>query len=130
MSSNRGLAALRASWFSQLLAGSSNRYAKTSSTESRELAKRDPKTAKQALGVLRRICNVAVLDGAIAANPTLVKLSTSSKRRANGFRHQPLTPAQIGALHDYVANQLHCPVYALAILFDAFTGLRAAELAG
>lgn len=125
-----------ASWFSTLLAGESNRYEKshntpaTALTQQREFAKRNPKTAKQALGVLRRICNVAVLDGAIGSNPTHIKLNVSTKRRANSFRHLPLTPAQIGALADYVANQRACPVYALALTFCGYTGLRAAELAG
>jgi integrase len=108
-----------------LLAGDSNRYVDRQADEP-ELAKRSPKTAKQALGVLRRICNVAVLDSAITANPALVKLTTSSKRNARTkFKHCPLTPGQIAALSDYVGG-----IYGLAITFTGFTGLRAAELAG
>jgi integrase len=112
-------------WFSALLAGDSNRYL-DSQAEELERAKRSPKTAKQALGVLRRICNVAVLDSAITANPALVKLTTSSKRNGRAkFKHCPLTPAQIAALSEHVGG-----IYGLAITFTGFTGLRAAELAG
>jgi integrase len=107
------------------LAGDSNRFA---DVKNRVHAKRSPKTVKQALGVLRRICNVAVLDGAISANPAAVKLTTSSKRRANGFHHLPLTPAQIAALADHVSNEQGCPLYALALTFCAYSGLRAADL--
>lgn len=107
-------------WFSQLL--SDNAIGRQT--------KRSPKTVKQALGVLRRICNVAVLDGAISANPALVKLTTSVKRRGRGFRHQPLPPAQIAALSSYITNDQQCPLYGLAITFAAYTGLRAAEIAG
>lgn len=119
-------------WFSALLAGESTRYvAATELGEDRQLAKRSPKTAKQALGVLRRICNVAVLDGAITANPALVKLSTSSKRNArNRFTHTPLRPDQIAALAHYVTKDRGLATYGLFILFAGFTGLRAAELAG
>ncbi|NVN51621.1 site-specific integrase [Mycolicibacterium hippocampi] len=119
------------SWFSDLLAGESNRYTPDSDPEAPEFAKRDPKTAKQALGVLRRICNVAVLDSAITANPALVKLTTSSKRNGRRrFKHCPLTPAQIATLADYIATEQHNPIYALLVTFTGFTGLRAAEVAG
>lgn len=118
-------------WFSALLAGDSNRWVDSQADDDqRELAKRSPKTAKQALGVLRRILNVAVLDSAITANPALVKLTTSTKRRASKFRHTPLTGGQIVALADYVSNQKGLPTYGLFITFAGFTGLRAAELAG
>lgn len=117
-------------WFSELLAGDSNRYAASQvDSDTRERAKRSPKTAKQALGVLRRICAVAVLDNAITANPALVKLTTSTKRRASRFRHTPLTGSQIIALADHVTGK-GLPVYGLFITFAGFTGLRAAELAG
>lgn len=117
-------------WFSDLLAGDSNRYAASQvDSDERERAKRSPKTAKQALGVLRRICAVAVLDNAITANPALVKLTTSTKRRASKFRHTPLTRPQIIALADHVTNK-GLPAYGLFITFAGFTGLRAAELAG
>lgn len=117
-------------WFSDVLAGDSNRYAASQvDSDERERAKRSPKTAKQALGVLRRICAVAVLDNAIIANPALVKLTTSSKRRASKFRHTPLTGPQIIALADHVTNK-GLPPYGLLVTFAGFTGLRAAELAG
>lgn len=118
------------SWFSALLAGESNRYEAGSDPDNPQLAKRSPKTAKQALGVLRRILDVAVADNAIVANPALVKISVSTKRRANRFKHCPLTGPQIAALADYVSNEKHLPTYGLFILFAGFTGLRAAECAG
>jgi integrase len=119
------------SWFSDLLAGDSNRYVVGTDPDNPALAKRDPKTAKQALGVLRRIFNVAVLDAAIIANPALVKLTTSTKRDGRRrFRHCPLTPAQIATLSGYIANERHNPVYGLVVMFTGFTGLRAAEVAG
>jgi integrase len=118
-------------WFSALLAGESNRYEADSDPDNPQLAKRNPKTAKQALGVLRRICNVAVLDGAIIANPALVKLTTSTKRNGQQrFKHCPLTPAQIAALASHITNNQHNPIYGLVVTFDGFTGLRAAEVAG
>jgi integrase len=46
------------------------------------------------------------------------------------FSHIPLTPAHIAQLADYVENTQHSKVYALALRFCAYTGLRAAELAG
>lgn len=115
-------------WFSTMLEGETRRN--VAGTDEPQKAKRNPKTAKQALGVLRRILNVAVLDAAIAANPALVKITVSSKRRASGFRHKPLSPSQIAALESYVAHELANPVYGLALTFTAYTGLRAAELAG
>jgi integrase len=118
-------------WFSALLAGDSTRYVDShAETDEREFSKRDPKTAKQALGVLRRICDTAVLDSAITANPALVKLTTSTKRRASKFRHTPLTGGQIIALADYVSNHAGLRTYGLLVTFAGFTGLRAAELAG
>jgi integrase len=51
-----------ARWYSTLLAATPHRRKST----------RNPKTAKQGLGVLRRICNLAVLDSAITANPAAI----------------------------------------------------------
>ena len=119
-------------WFSALLQGDSNRYVDNTAQEL-ELAKRNPKTAKHALGVLRRILNVAVADDAVTANPALVKLNTSNKAkkaRRRKFKHTPLTPPQIAALADYIANEKGLAIYGLVVLFDGFTGPRAAEIAG
>lgn len=136
-------------WFSDLLAGETNRYESSSGDEEPQFLKRSPKTAKQAVGVLRRICNVAQLDGAITANPALVKLTTSTKRNGRTkFKHSPLSPPQLAALADYIATEqietvthpttgkIHRyvtpanPIYALVVTFTGFTGLRAAEVAG
>ena len=108
------------SWHATLLATSPTRKQST----------RNPKTARQALGVLRRIFNHAALDSAVTSNPAAIKLNSTHKRRTNTFRHQPLSPEQIASLADYVATQQNSPVYALAITFAAYTGVRAAELAG
>jgi integrase len=50
-------------------------------TPHRRKSARNPKTAKQALGVLRRICNVAVLDSAITARRDQVNVSAQAIRR-------------------------------------------------
>ncbi|GJN96632.1 hypothetical protein NJB1907f44_08230 [Mycobacterium marinum] len=103
---------------------------------------RSPKTAKQVLGVLKRVLDVAVENEAIPANPALaVKASGASAkvhfagnhddgRNATRFEAKPLTAAQIARVADYIERVQSSPVYALAIKFAAFTGLRAAELAG
>lgn len=103
---------------------------------------RSPKTAKQVLGVLKRILDVAVENEAIPANPALaVKASGSSAKvrlagnddagkNAARFEAKPLTAGQIALVADYVERVQTSPVYALAIKFAAFSGLRAAELAG
>lgn len=132
-------------WFSGLLAGDSNRW---QDAQTRTLAKRSPKTAKQALGVLRRICNVALADGAITANPALLKIEVSHKRTGRKFKHIPLSPNQLAILGDSMSHGVNGeslqpkskhasnvgtqpnPIYALAVTFTAYTGPRAAELAG
>lgn len=97
-------------------------------------------TVKKAWDCLRRIFDVAVVDGAIKANPVLsVPLprqaatartaSTDDDERAE-FKALPLAPAQIAAVADYMTTQQHQPVYALAVTFSAYTGLRAGELRG
>lgn len=94
---------------------------------------RSEKTVKQALGVLRRIMRKAVLDKAIAANPTVeVRVSTSTKQRANRepFKHRPLSAGQIAAIADHIATEQGNPIFGLAVTFAGFTGLRAAELQG
>lgn len=94
--------------------------------------KRSPKTAKQALGIFRRILNAALIDGAIGANPALAKFGASSHKTKDHrqFKHLPLTESQIAQVASYVASTLNNPIYGLAITFAAFTGLRAAELQG
>ena len=58
-------------WHSQLLA----------TTPHRRSATRSPRTAKQALGVLRRILNTSLIDGAISANPAAAKSARPQPRR-------------------------------------------------
>jgi integrase len=102
---------------------------------------RSPKTVKHIVGTLKRILDVAVDDQAIAANPVVTGKRHSTKRRsvanAESFAHRPLTANQVAALHDYIARSADSgqggrgnSVYALAVLFTAYTGVRAAELQG
>lgn len=44
--------------------------------------------------------------------------------------HRPLAGNEVAAIYDYIATEKHNPVYALAVLFTAHTGVRAAELQG
>lgn len=101
-----------------------------------------PGTVKHVWDVLRRVMKYAVQHKAIAANPCDgVDFSAS---RATGdherFEHYPLTAEQVGALSaaiagnpptDYDGPVLPAyPVYALMVEFMAYSGLRAAEVAG
>jgi len=93
-------------WHAKLLARQPNRRKTV----------RNPKTARQPLGVLRRIFHRAALDSAVTANPAAIKLNSTHKRRANDFRHQPLAPSQITNLTDYIATEQNSPIYALAVI--------------
>lgn len=60
---------------------------------------------------------------------------TTDKRRAQqsgtkAFAHRPLTANQIASVADWIAREKSNQVYALAVLFAAHTGVRAAELQG
>lgn len=99
------------------------------------LVTRSPKTVKHIVGTLKRILDVAVRDGAIDANPVLPGPRRTTKRRARvagerSFKHRPLTPNQIASVSDWITREKGNPVYALAVLFAAHTGVRAAELQG
>ncbi|GAA2426984.1 tyrosine-type recombinase/integrase [Mycolicibacterium llatzerense] len=110
------------------------------------LVTRSPKTVKHIVGTLKRILDVAVDDQAIAGNPVVPGRRHTTKRRraAEGskapFKHRPLSANEVAAVHDWIArepergtvdNQGRAnPVYALAVLFAAYTGVRAAELQG
>jgi integrase len=96
-------------------------------------------TVKKAWDCLRRIFDVAVVDGAIKANPVhsvpLPRHAATARTAAAGdnrteFKAQPLSPAQVASVADYIASTQHQPVYALAVTFSAYTGLRAGELRG
>lgn len=104
---------------------------------------RSPKTVAQVLGVLRRILDIAVENEAITSNPAAVVKAHGSSAKAAHTRlreegndermpegYKPLTAEQIAAVADYVERVNYSPVYALAIKFAGFTGLRAAELKG
>lgn len=119
------------------------------------LVTRSPKTVKHIVGTLKRILDVAVDDQAIPSNPVVANRRRTTKRqRAAGdkapFKHHPLTANQVAAVHDWIATE-HLmtreeanssgaagstytrpgnPIYALAVLFAAHTGIRASELQG
>jgi integrase len=87
-------------------------------------------TVKHAFDVFRRVLDVAVQDGAIPANPAAsVPLP---RRNATGdaepFTPHPLTAEQVAAVAQHIGARY--PVYGLVVLFAAYSGLRAAELAG
>lgn len=99
------------------------------------LVTRSPKTVKHIVGTLKRILDVAVRDGAVSSNPVLPGPRRTTKRRAQqsgtkAFAHRPLTANQIAAVSDWIAREKGNQVYALAVLFVAHTGVRAAELQG
>lgn len=87
-------------------------------------------TIKHAFDVFRRILDLAVVDGAIPSNPAApVPLP---RRNATGdaepFTPHPLTGEEVAAVADHIGASY--PVYGLVILFLAYSGLRAGELAG
>ena len=100
-----------------------------------------PGTVGHVWRVLRAVLDQAVADGAIPSNPAAAvefrrKRGTGDK---TAFKHNPLTPEQLGALSAAIAgewpdpngNPLPAyPTYALMVLFMAATGLRAGEVAG
>ncbi|SLH95641.1 phage integrase family protein [Mycobacteroides abscessus subsp. massiliense] len=99
------------------------------------LVARSPKTVKHIVGTLKRILDVAVRDGAVASNPVLPGPRRTTKRRtrqagATPFVHHPLSANQVAAVVDWIAREKGNQVYALAVLFAAHTGVRAAELQG
>ncbi|TQM44106.1 tyrosine-type recombinase/integrase [Pseudonocardia cypriaca] len=84
-------------------------------------------TIKHAFDVFRRTLDLAVQDGAIPSNPavSVPRLRTGD---VEPFAPHPLTSDQVGAVAAHIEKTY--PVYGLAVLFLAATGLRAAELAG
>jgi len=96
---------------------------------------RSPKTVRHIVGTLKRILDTALRDQAIPSNPVVAARRTTTKRRntVDGkapFSHHPLTASQVAAVHEYIAVERRNPVYALAVLFAAYTGARASELQG
>ncbi len=136
----------------QLLAPHVRRHgrAKPTTTPGTCLVTRSPKTVKHIVGALKRILDVAVDDQAIAANPVVAGRRRTTKRSGTPFKHRPLTANQVAAVFDWIATDQVMvreaanssgpkgstyvrqgnAVYALAVLFAAHTGVRAAELQG
>jgi integrase len=96
------------------------------------MVQRSPKTVKHIVGTLKRILDVAVDDQAVAGNPVVPGRRHTTKRSSGTreFKHRPLTSGEVAALHIWIAREMHNPVYALAVLFAAYTGVRASELQG
>lgn len=88
-------------------------------------------TVKHAFTTLRRILDVAVIDGALTANPCAsVPRTRATDPDAEPFTAKPMTAAEIAAVADHIGRVQGHPIYGLVVLFAAFTGLRAGELAG
>jgi integrase len=87
-------------------------------------------TIKHAFDVFRRIMDVAVQDGAIPANPAAsVPLPrTTATGDTPVFAPHPLTSDQVARVSAHIGARHK--VYGLVVLFLAYTGLRAGELAG
>ncbi|MBV5246929.1 site-specific integrase [Mycolicibacterium sp. PAM1] len=80
-----------------------------------------PATARHALGVLRRVFDYALRDGAIHRNPAVgIKLP-----KVQGNDPRPLTHAQLWALVDHLPSQRD----RLIVLVGGYCGLRWGELA-
>lgn len=95
---------------------------------------RSTKTVKQIIGTLKRILDTAQDDQAIASNPVISGRRRTTKQQgatsAKSFEHHPLTSAQVAAVADFIAKTKRSEIYALATVFAAYTGVRAAELQG
>lgn len=86
---------------------------------------------KHAFETLRRILDVAVVDGALTANPcAAVPRTRMADPDAEPFTVRPLSAAETAAVADHISTVQGHPIYGLVVLFAAFTGLRAGELAG
>ncbi|QNI08309.1 site-specific integrase [Mycobacterium kubicae] len=113
--------------------------AKATTPPSTGLVTRSPKTVKHIVGTLKRILDVAQDDQAIAANPVIANRRRHSTKHRNvdgkqPFKHRPLTANQVASVVDWIERNgsqgRGNPVYALAVLFAAHTGVRASELQG
>jgi integrase len=130
--------------------------AKATTPPSTGLATRSPKTVKHIVGTLKRILDVAQDHQAIPSNPVVAGRRHTTKRRTalDGkapFKHRPLSANQVASVCDWIATAREVTVternaegveqsrtytrqgnevYALAVLFTAHTGVRAAELQG
>ncbi len=142
----------------QLLAPHVRRHgrAKPTTPSKPDLVTRSPKTVKHIVGTLKRILDTAQDDQAIPANPVIANRRRTTKRASDGrapFKHRPLTANQVASVVDWIATTRDVtvpildakdrptgatrtytrqgnPIYALAVLFAAHTGVRASELQG
>lgn len=95
-----------------------------------------PGTVKHIWDVTRRVFRYAVQHKAIPANPCDAVDFSASRATGDhrGFQHRPLTAEELGRLSAAIAGDVPglpaYPVYALMVEFMAYTGLRAAEVAG
>lgn len=105
------------------------------------VGKRSASTVKHIIGTLKRVLDAAVDDQAIQSNPVMPgRRRRTSKTGEVPFKHRPLSANQVASVCDWIErNRSADPqpgqpstgtVYALAILFTAHTGVRAAELQG
>lgn len=83
--------------------------------------KQSPATARYSLGVLRRVCEYALRDGAIQRNPA----SGIRLPKVQGNDPRPLTHGDLWRLADY----LKAPRDRLLVLVAGYCGLRWGELA-
>gem|GEM_PF-1156995 len=94
-----------------------------------------PEQIRRSIGRMVDLNDPAVRDGAVPSNPVLPGPRRTTKRRAatagtKPFAHHPLSANQVAAISDWIAREKDNDVYALAVLFAAHTGVRAAELQG
>lgn len=89
-----------------------------------------PATVKGVMAALRNVLELAVEGRALAENPAVLRRSRkrNATATAEGFEHRPLSEQQVAAVTAH-AEKDHA-VWALVVVFLAYTGVRAAELAG
>ena len=93
-----------------------------------------PATVKGAFDAFRRVLELAVDAGVLCANPAVLRRKPGARatRHADGFEHRPLSRTQLGAVvaSAEASGSASAELDGLVILFLAYTGVRAAELAG
>lgn len=89
-----------------------------------------PKTVKHAWDQLSKVLKYGVRHGALIANPA-DRVDWGVGRGVGDhdkFEHHPLVATEVSAVAAKVGERY--PVYGLAVLFFAYTGVRSAEAAG
>ena len=93
-----------------------------------------PATVKGAFDAFRRVLELAVDAGVLVTNPAVLRRKPGARatRHADGFEHRPLSRTQVGAVvaAAEATGSASAELDGLVILFLAYTGVRAAELAG